>query len=128
MLSAATRGWFRALVLSAPAVLGGCATLQDAAGIPRSGHQSNGTYVGGDVEEKMPGRQIKDRLEMLSRQIKALPQQAALEQESRPQTVGSALGRMFGGPGAGLQSTKDFQRATAESDALNALLVKKQCA
>jgi hypothetical protein len=107
--------------------LGGCATMQDMAGIPRAGYQANGTYVVNADEEKMACRQIKDRLELLSREIKAAPEKAAFEQANRPTTVGSALGRMFGDPGGGLQSTKDFQRATAESDALNALMIKKQC-
>ena len=42
-------------------------------------------------------------------------------------TVGSAFGRVFGGPGGGLKATEEFQRATAESEALNGLLAKKQC-
>lgn len=107
--------------------LGGCATMQDVAGIPRSGYQANGTYVVGEEEEKMACRQIKDRLDILSREIKVAPQKAAFEQANRPATLGSALGRAFGQPGDGLQATKDFQRATAESDALNALMIKKRC-
>jgi hypothetical protein len=107
--------------------LGGCASVQDFAGVPRTGHQADGTYVVTVEEENMPCRQIKERLDILSRQIKTLPQMAAYEQENTPSTVGSALGRMFGGPGAGLKSTTDFKRATAESDALNGLLIKKQC-
>jgi hypothetical protein len=102
--------------------------MQDLTGVPPAGYQPNGTYVVSADEEKMACRQIKDRLDLLSVQIKALPTRAALEEGSEPATVGSALGRMFGGPGGGLKATSDFQRATAESDALNQLLVKKQCA
>ncbi len=115
------------IVAPALVALGGCATVQDMAGIPRSGYQPNGTYVVGEEEEKMACRQIKDRLDILSREIKLAPQKAAFEQANRPATLGSALGRVFGEPGDGLQATKDFQRATAESDALNALMIKKQC-
>ena len=97
------------------------------AGIPHAGHQQDGTYVLNTSEEGMPCRQIKERLDILSRQIKTLPELAAIEEKSRPQTLGAALGRMFGGPGEGLQATRDFQRATAESEALNSLLEKKQC-
>jgi hypothetical protein len=115
-------------VVSSALVLGGCASMQDFAGIPRTGYQPDGSYVVSDDEEKMACRQIKDRLDLLSVQIKALPVRAAVEEGSEPTTVGSALGRMFGGPGGGLKATADFERATAESQALNQLLVKKQCA
>jgi hypothetical protein len=102
--------------------------MQDFAGIPRAGFQPDGTYVVSAEEEQLPCRQIKDRLDLLSVQLKALPARAAVEESSQPATVGSALGRMFGGPGDGLKATADFQRATAESDALNQLLMRKQCA
>ncbi len=127
MLSDVCRGWRRPVVCAALAALGGCASMQDMAGVPRAGYLSNGTYVVSAEEEKLPCRQIKDRLDLLSGQIKALPARAALEESSEPSTVGSALGRMFGGPGDGLKATADYQRATAESEALNELLVKKQC-
>jgi hypothetical protein len=124
----AASSWFLALAAGVPAALGGCASFQDFAGIPRSGYQANGTYVVSPDEEKLACRQIEERIEILSRQIQTLPQQAALERQSEPSTVGSALGRMFGGPEEGLKATKDFQRAQAESDALKALYAKKQCA
>jgi hypothetical protein len=102
--------------------------MQDVVGVSPAGYQANGTYVVSAEEEKMPCRQIKERLDLLSGQIKMLPARAAVEESSQPTTVGSALGRMFGGPGGGLTATTEFQRATAESDALNGLLLKKQCA
>lgn len=114
--------------LCALVVLGGCASVQDFAGIPRAGYQANGTYVVSSDEENLACRQIKDRLEVLSRDLQTLPQQAASERESRPATLGSALGRMFGGPDDGLKATAQFQRAQAESDALKGLLARKQCA
>ncbi len=95
--------------------------------MPRAGHQANGGYVVSAEEEKLACRQIEERLEILSRQMQVLPQQAALERESEPQTVGSALGRMFGGPDDGLKATEEFQRTQAESDALKALLARKKC-
>jgi hypothetical protein len=121
-----------ALVVVAPALgssvlVGGCAAVKDIAGIPRAGFQKDGTYVVSEDEEKLACRQIKERVDELDRWMKSLPAKAALEQESGPRTVGSALGRMFGGPGGGLSSTADYQRASAESQALNALLSKKQC-
>lgn len=128
MLADVARGSVRAFVLGLMAALAGCSTMQDFVGIPRAGHQKDGTYVPTAEDEKLACRQIRERLDILSRRLKTLPEEAALEQESRPSTVGSALGRMFGGPGAGLRATEQYQRATAESDALNALLVKKQCA
>lgn len=127
MLSSVGQKWIRRIAVSALVALGGCATMQDMAGVPRSGYQSNGTYVVGDNEEKMACRQIKDRLDTLGREIKLAPEKAAYEQNNRPSTLGSALGRVFGEAGDGLQATKDFHRATAESDALNALMIKKQC-
>lgn len=117
-----------ALALGVSAALGGCATFQDFAGIPRAGYQANGTYVVSAEEEKLACRQIDERLEVLSRQLQTLPQQAELERKSEPLTVGSALGRVFGGPDEGLKATKEFQRAQAESDALKMLRLKKQCA
>lgn len=119
---------YRVLAPCAVVLLGGCASVQDFAGIPRAGYQANGTYVVSSEETMLACRQIKDRIEVLSRQIQALPQQAAHEREKEPSTVGSALFRVFGGPDAGLQATKDFQRAQAESDALKDLFAKKQCA
>lgn len=127
MLSNAARSLVCALAVGASAALAGCASVQDLAGVPRTGYQSDGTYIVSPEEEALACRQIEDRLEFLSRQLQILPQQAALEREGEPLTVGSALGRMFGGPDTGLKATKDFQRAQAESDALKALLVKKQC-
>ncbi len=56
-----------------------------------------------------------------------LPQKAAIEEKSRPSTVTAAFGRVFGQPGDGLSATGEYQKASAETDALNALLVKKQC-
>jgi hypothetical protein len=106
---------------------GGCASVQDMAGVPRTGHQKDGTYIVSEEDEKLACRQIHDRLETLSRQLKMLPQKAAIEQKSRPMTVTAAFGRMFGEPGDGLTATTEYQKASAETDALNALLVKKNC-
>jgi len=127
MLSDVGRRLLRVPILCALSALGGCASMQEAIGIQHTGHQKDGTYIVSADEEQLACRQIKDRLSFLSLQLKSLPGRAAVEEQSRPATVGSALGRTFGAPGDGLQATKDFQRATAESDALNALLVKKQC-
>jgi hypothetical protein len=109
------------------AVLGGCASWQDMAGIPRSGHQQDGTYIVSADEENLACRQIRERIDILSNQLQILPQRAAIEQKSQPSTMTAALGRWFGGEGDGLQATEDYQRAAAESDALKALLIKKQC-
>jgi hypothetical protein len=127
MPSTAAKAGFSALAFGVLTTLGGCASFLDMSGIPRAGYQANGTYVVSPDEEKLGCRQIEERIEILSRQIQTLPQQAAMERQSEPSTVGSALGRMFGGPDDGIKATKDFQRAQAESDALKALLVKKQC-
>lgn len=101
--------------------------MQELAGLPHTGHQKDGTYVVSEQEEKLACRQIKDRIEVLSREIKMLPAQAAIEQKSEPTTVTAAFGRLFGGEGEGLQAATDFQRATAETEALNALLLRKRC-
>jgi len=129
MLSDSAKGrWSRMLALGALCVLGGCASMQDFVGIPRTGYQSDGTYVVSAEEAALACRQIEDRLAFLDRQIAAYPVQAAAERQSQPSTVGSALGRMFGTSDDGLKAAKDFQRARAESDALKELLVRKQCA
>ncbi len=109
------------------ALLSGCASWQDAAGIPRTGHQQDGTYVVSADEENLACRQIRERLDILSRQLQALPERAVIEQKRQPATMMAAIGRWFGGPGDGLKATEDYQRATAESEALKALLMKKQC-
>lgn len=126
MLSRADRR-FWIVVAAVVSALGGCSTLQDVAGIARAGHQPDGTYVLSAEEQELPCRHIRSRLAFLSQQLQALPERAALEQKSQPSTVSSAFGRLFGAPGAGLHTTRDFQKVTAESDALNALLVQKQC-
>ena len=127
MLShSATRG-IRALALSAFVVMGGCASMQDFVGIPRAGHQQDGSYVVSPDEEKLACRQIEDRLVFLSRQMDSFPEQAEAERASRPATVGSALGRMFGGGDSGLKAATDYRRAEAESNALRALMQRKQC-
>lgn len=115
--------------MSAGAVvaLGGCVALQDAAGIARGGHQPDGTYVVSVEEEQLACRQIQSRLDVLSHQLQTLPARAAVEEKSRPNTLSAAFGRMFGAPGDGLSATREYQKAAAETDALNALLVKKQC-
>ena len=128
MVSNAAGLWFLVLAPGALALLGGCTSAQEIAGVPRAGYQANGAYVVSTEEEKLACRQIEERLEILSRQIQVLPQQAALERESEPATVGAALGRMFGGPDDGLEATQEFRRAQAESDALKALLARKKCA
>lgn len=125
----AARRWVCVPVCGLLAVaIGGCASVQDFAGIPRTGHQSDGRYVVSPEEEALACRQIEDRIGYLNRQLEALPEQAARERQARPATLGSALGRMFGGPDDGLKAVKDMQRAQAESDALKVLLMKKQCA
>ena len=106
---------------------GGCAAVHDMAGGPRNCHQKDCTYIATAEDEGLACRQIRDRLEVLSRQLKMLPQKAAIEEKSRPSTVTAAFGRVFGQPGDGLSATGEYQKASAETDALNALLVKKQC-
>jgi hypothetical protein len=113
-----------AVVLVGPA---GCASVQDMAGIRRAGYISDGRYVLNEDEAKMPCRQIRERLDALDAQLKAYPQKAALEQQDKPSTLGSAFGRLFGGPGDGLQATDEYKRATAESDVLNTLYMNKKC-
>jgi len=112
----------------APVLLGGCASMQDLAGIPRTGYQSDGTYMVSPEEEALACRQIKERLEILTRKMQILPAEAAYERDTTPATVGSALGRMFGGKDDGLKATADYKRAQAESDSLKALMARKQCA
>src|SRR5688572_21923254 len=92
---------------------GGCAAVQDIAGVPRTGHQKDGTYVVTAEDEALACRQIRDRLEVLSRQLKTLPEKAVVEGQSRPMTVTAAFGRMFGQPGDGLTATTDYQKASA---------------
>lgn len=120
--------WIAACLIALCSALPGCASVQDFAGISRAGYQPDGSYIVSSDEEKLACRQIGERLEMLSRQMQTLPQQAALEKQTAPMTVGSAFGRVFGGPDGGLKATTDFQRAKAESDALKSLAAKKQCA
>jgi hypothetical protein len=127
MLSNVGTSWVRLPLAAILMVAGGCASVQDMAGVPRTGHQKDGTYIVSEEDEKLACRQIHDRLETLSRQLKMLPQKAAIEQKSRPMTVTAAFGRMFGEPGDGLTATTEYQKASAETDALNALLVKKNC-
>lgn len=122
-----TTGFGLAAVCAVVLVLGGCAQIQDMAGVPRSGYQKDGTYVVSPDEEKLACRQLRDRLEILSRELSALPERAAYEQKSGPTTVTGMLGRMFGGPGDGLSATTDYQRASAESEAIGALIVRKKC-
>ena len=127
LLDSAKGRWSRTLALGVLCVRGGCASRQDFVGIPRTGYQSNGTYVVSPEAVALACRQIEDRIAVLDQQMAAFPVQAAVERESRPTTVGSALGRMFGGSDESLKATKDFQRARAESDALKELMVRKQC-
>ena len=93
----------------------------------RTARGASGTYVVNSDEEKLACRQIKERIEMLSRDLQTLPQKAAFERDATPSTVGSAVGRIFGGPDGGLKATADYQRAQAESDALKGLYARKQC-
>lgn len=120
--------WGLALAVVVMVAAGGCASYLDFAGIPRTGYQADGSYVVSPEEEALACRQIEERIESLSRRLQTLPQQAELERQSQPSTVGSALGRVFGGPDDGLKAPADFRRAEAESNALKMLLVKKQCA
>lgn len=120
-------GMVRASAVVALATLAGCSTVQDMAGIPRTGHQNDGTYVVSENEEQLACRQIRDRLDMLGQRMTQLPENAAREMQSEPATVTAAFGRLFGEPGANLKATQNYQRAQAESDAFNALLIKKQC-
>jgi len=115
------------LALAALVALGGCASLQDFAGVRRAGYLNDGRYVLNEEESKMPCRQIKERLNLLDAQLKAYPEAAATEQQDKPSTVGLAIGRMFGGPGDGLQATDQYKKATAESDALSTLYMNKKC-
>jgi hypothetical protein len=106
---------------------GGCTTMTDLAGVQRTGYQPNGTYVLSPDEESLACRQIQQRLDILSNRITNLPNAAAREQEGNPTTMLGVFGRMFGGEGGGLKATADFQRASAESDALKALAARKKC-
>jgi hypothetical protein len=115
------------IALAALAALSGCASMMDAAGVPRAGYINDGRYVLNEDEAKMPCRQIKERLDVLEGQLKAYPQTAAVEQQDKPATVGLAIGRVFGGPSDGLQATDQYKRAVAESDALSTLYMNKKC-
>lgn len=120
--------WHRSVAIAATAgLLAGCSTAQDAVNGQSAGHQADGTYIVTLQDEKLACRQIRDRLDVLNRQLATLPQRAAAEEKRTPTTMSSVFGRMFGGPGGGLNATKEFERTRAESDALNALLIRKQC-
>ena len=116
-----------AVLLGVMAAQSGCASMLDMAGVERAGHQSDGTYVVSAEEEKLACRQIRERLDALSSKISALPEQAVKEERKGPRTVGAAFGRMFGGPGSGNKAVDDHRKATAESDALYGLYVRKEC-
>ena len=118
--------WF--VAFAASTLLAACSTMLDMAGVERAGHQSDGTYVVSAEEEGLACRQIHARLESLDRQIQAIPDRVLQEEQSRPRTVGAALGRMFGGPGAGLKAVNDHKKASAERAALSALYERKECA
>lgn len=107
--------------------LSGCSTMLDVAGVERTGHQADGTYIISVEEEKLACRQLRERMDVLGNEISVLPERAAEEQRNTPRTIGAAFGRMFGGPTAGSKSLDRYNKAVAERDALNTLYGRKQC-
>ena len=119
--------WARIGALGVMVALSGCSTMLDMAGVQRTGHQSDGTYVVSEDEEKLACRQIHERMDVLGQEISVLPERVAEEEQNSPRTVGAAFARMFGAPDSGLKSVDRYKKAVAERDALNALYARKRC-
>lgn len=72
------------LALSVFALSGGCGSFYDTVGVPRSGYQSDGTYVVTSEEEGLACRQIAGRVSYLNGQIKKFPVAAEAEEKKLP--------------------------------------------
>jgi hypothetical protein len=104
-----------------------CSTMQDLAGVPHPGHQSNGNYVLSSQEQGLGCRALQERSQGLQAQMQALSERAVKEMQEVPNTIATAWGRLFGAPGEGVPAVAEYNEARAETAALNATLARKGC-
>ena len=109
------------------AALGGCSTIESFSGIPHPGYQENGTYVLSDQEQGLGCRALQERSVSLQEQMQKLSKSALDQMQQLPNTVVSAWGRLFGGPGDGVPAIAEYKQAQAESAALDATMASKGC-
>lgn len=123
-----SRAGSTALVCALSAMLAGCSTVRDLAGIPRPGYQKDGTYVLSEGEHGvLTCRDLQERSLGLRQQQQTLSELAVKQMQDLPETLVSAWGRLVGTPEAGVPAVAEYNEARAEQAAVNASMMTKGC-
>jgi hypothetical protein len=108
--------------------LAGCSSLQDMAGLQRTGYQNDGSYILSSQEQGLGCRALQERSLGLQDQMRALSVRALEQMQQVPNTVAAAWGRLIGSPTEGVPAIAEYNEARAEEAALNATITQKGCA
>ena len=116
-----------ALACTLSMTVAGCSTISGLGDVPRPGYQKDGSYVLSTEQQSLGCRELQERQLGLQQQLEALPARAVKEMQELPQTVASAWARLVGSPDQGVPALAEYNKAKAESAALNVSLARKAC-
>lgn len=109
------------------ALAGGCAVMNEVAGVAHPGHQPDGTYVLLAQENDYDCRALLNEIEQGLKDMDKANSRIDKERSTLPPTVEAAYGRMFGGPDGGLKNAEQFRQTGTRVRALNQQLQIKNC-
>ncbi len=113
---------------TAAALVGGCSTLVDLAGVPRPGVQPDGGYVLAESESALDCRGLGERIDTTLAEMKTNSRRLESERRELPKTVANVLGRAFGGAEGGLESVAKLRQGEARVRGLAAEQQRRNCA
>ena len=122
------RAQITALVGALMAMLAGCSTVQDLAGVPRSGYQDDGTYRLSDQDQQLGCRALEQRSSGLQGHLADLSREAVVQTQKLPDTLVSAWGRIVNSPELASPAVAEYNEARAQKAAVDASLSAKGCA
>lgn len=96
-------------------------------GIAHTGLQKDGSYVVAGEEKELGCRGVTNLVTREITLIQRLPDRAASEKDAVPTTVAGVFGWMSGDSASAIPSLSEYERGRKRAEALNAVLVEKNC-